>query len=248
MPKNEPWPMSRRCSRRRESPISRKRAKTLAWTSSSTLPTSVRSACDAFSPSRSKDSTRFPAQAESNRRISKEPSLGHIDKIEAPLLVCTVSFVNLEAVYCWLLEPIVEKGRSGLLEPAKHDWRPLDEEGSARDRCQGKRLLRRALRFDGEAKAKLSETSQNPTKSILCYFQLPKRFATPFERPRDTLSESWMREIRTSRSTSEKWKRSMACGAEPRRGNPDTRKSHRLNDRATSRLYSLSSANSPCKR
>ena len=30
----------------------------------------------------------------------------------------------------------------------------------------------------------------------------------------------------------------MACGAEPRRGNPDTRKSRRLNRRATSRLYS----------
>ncbi len=69
----------------------------------------------------------LPGVLELNRRISKEPSYGHIDKIEVPLLLCAVSFVNLEAVYCWLLEPIVEKGRSGLLEPAKHDWRPLDD-------------------------------------------------------------------------------------------------------------------------
>src|SRR5205085_1374078 len=46
-----------------------------------------------------------------------------------------------------------------------------------------------------------------------------------------------MREIRTSSSMSGRWKRKMACGAEPRRGNPDTRKSRRLNNRATFRLY-----------
>ena len=47
-----------------------------------------------------------------------------------------------------------------------------------------------------------------------------------------------MREIRTSGSMSGRWKRSTACGSEPRRGNPDTRTYRCLPHRATSRLYS----------
>ena len=46
-----------------------------------------------------------------------------------------------------------------------------------------------------------------------------------------------MREIRLSGSMSGRWKRGKACRAEPRRGNPDTRKYVCLNHRATSRLY-----------
>jgi hypothetical protein len=49
-----------------------------------------------------------------------------------------------------------------------------------------------------------------------------------------------MREIRPSGSMSGRWKRSRACGSEPRRGNPATRTYRRLNHRATSRLYRLS--------
>jgi len=47
-----------------------------------------------------------------------------------------------------------------------------------------------------------------------------------------------MREIRKSGSMSGRWKRSTACGPEPRRGNPDTRTYRRLNHRAPFRLYS----------
>ena len=42
---------------------------------------------------------------------------------------------------------------------------------------------------------------------------------------------------RRSGSMSGRWKRSRACGSEPRRGNPETRTYRRLNHRATSRLY-----------
>ena len=45
---------------------------------------------------------------------------------------------------------------------------------------------------------------------------------------------------RRSGSMSGRWKRSRACGLEPRRGNPDTRTYRCLTHRATSRLYSLS--------
>jgi hypothetical protein len=44
---------------------------------------------------------------------------------------------------------------------------------------------------------------------------------------------------RRSGSTSGRWRRSRACGSEPRRGNPDTRTYRCLTHRATSRLYSL---------
>jgi hypothetical protein len=47
---------------------------------------------------------------------------------------------------------------------------------------------------------------------------------------------------RRSGSMSGRWKRSRACGSEPRRGNPDTRTYRRLNHRATSRLYSVPAA------
>jgi len=46
-----------------------------------------------------------------------------------------------------------------------------------------------------------------------------------------------MRETRLSGSMSGRWRRSTACGSEPRRGNPDTWTYHSLNHRATSRLY-----------
>jgi hypothetical protein len=46
-----------------------------------------------------------------------------------------------------------------------------------------------------------------------------------------------MRETRLSGSMSGRWKRGMAYGSEPRRGNPDTRTYRCLHHRATSRLY-----------
>jgi hypothetical protein len=51
-------------------------------------------------------------------------------------------------------------------------------------------------------------------------------------------SESRMRQIRTSGSTSGRWRRGRACGSEPRKRKPDTRTYRCLTYRATSRLYS----------
>jgi Domain of unknown function (DUF4365) len=69
----------------------------------------------------------LPGTAELSRRISKEYLARHLSQFDVPLLVCAVSFMNLKAEYCWMLEPVVDRGRASLKRSVGYEWASFDE-------------------------------------------------------------------------------------------------------------------------
>ena len=72
----------------------------------------------------------LPGNAELSRRISKEYLARHLSHFDMPLMVCAVSFVSLKAEYCWMLEPIADRGRASLKRPVGYEWAPFDEKAA----------------------------------------------------------------------------------------------------------------------
>jgi hypothetical protein len=69
----------------------------------------------------------FPSTNELNRRIARDPIQRVVDKLRMPLLVCVVQFVKLKAVYCWLVEPIIEDRKAALQQPDEYEWSEFEE-------------------------------------------------------------------------------------------------------------------------
>jgi hypothetical protein len=69
----------------------------------------------------------LPSHAELSRRISKDFLARHLSQFQLPLVTCAVSFATLKASYCWMLEPVVERGRASLRRPVGYDWQSFDE-------------------------------------------------------------------------------------------------------------------------
>ena len=63
----------------------------------------------------------FPNVVKLNRRMSKDAVYRITNESEIPVLVCVVQFVNLEAVYCWIIEPVIEEGKAGLRIPDEYN-------------------------------------------------------------------------------------------------------------------------------
>jgi hypothetical protein len=64
----------------------------------------------------------FSSVVELSRQMSKDPINRFANESEIPVIVCVVQFVNLEAVYCWIVEPVVEGRKAGLRTPDECNW------------------------------------------------------------------------------------------------------------------------------
>jgi hypothetical protein len=64
----------------------------------------------------------LPSVKELNKRLGKDPGHRLAKAFEMPVLLSVVQFSNLRALYCWIVEPIVEDGKAGLRIPDECNW------------------------------------------------------------------------------------------------------------------------------
>jgi hypothetical protein len=70
----------------------------------------------------------LPGETELNRRMSRDPLRRVAETMRLPAIVCFVQFVDLAAVYSWIVEPDVENGKPALKIPAACDWAELQKD------------------------------------------------------------------------------------------------------------------------
>jgi hypothetical protein len=118
----------------------------------------------------------LPSVPELNRRISKEAIVAAHREDRSSLarlrrFVCEPGGRVLLAAQAGR-----RKGPVGAAGTREARLAPVGRGRGARDRCQGERLFRRALRFGGETKAKLNEIVQSRRNRLPTYCFLPPFF------------------------------------------------------------------------